>query len=426
MLLEESLEGYLRIKRTEFLKNISQILFFTFFPLTFFSLCLYQYFSSFLWLFLFLFYLLSSICFFLVRHYLFKRNLLLSSLIISLIFFCISLIAVFSGSFTALSMISFLISFTVVLISLGEKWAFGMIVFSLFSLVLILFFREGQLLLQSFFPYACLALGTFFEIKSYWLFFFLLFLLFQGCIMRETYNGYVRRSLEKYKYLANLKYKHALFGKISKCLIHDISTPLSILSGSIKLLESVKLTSREISNVKDSAVNALEYLESILDNSFILLRDSKSKKSFQGDNTVRKVLHLVKSRFKKAEIVVESKLNSRQWLYGNESLFARAVLNVLVNSMEDLERSKKRGRVVEIVSRVKKGMYVLSIKDNGKGIRGEVLKSVRNKEITLKNQAHLGLGLHFVLDIVENHFRGVLEIESVQKESTEVVFKIPC
>ncbi len=243
--------------------------------------------------------------------------------------------------------------------------------------------------------------------------------------MRKDFNNYSKACVEKYKYLARLEYKHRLVGKISKCLIHDISTPLSVLSGSIKVMERAQLSNREISKVKKSALNSLQYLENILDNSFMLLKDSNKKRKFSGNCTVKKVLLLVKSRLKDSKITVEVTLYNGKKIFGNESLFARVVLNILINSIEELEMKKKGKRVIEITSEVVDELFILKIKDNGRGIPKRILKYIEKREISMKDGEHLGLGFYFVLDTVKNHFKGSLEIESVKGKSTTVIFKIP-
>ena len=242
--------------------------------------------------------------------------------------------------------------------------------------------------------------------------------------MAKMSNEYGKECLERYKYLAKLGYRNRLIGKISKCLIHDISTPLSVLSGSVKLLEDSKLNKKEISNVKKSALNSLVYLENILDNSFMLLTSSDKKRKFSGNCVVRKILLLVKSRLKKSKIVKKIDLKSCGRIYGNESFFARAVLNILINAIEELESNKKEKKIIEINSETTKNMYILRIKDNGMGIEKKVLESIQKREFSMKGDNHLGLGFIFVFDIIQNHFQGFLEIESVRGNSTTVIFKI--
>ena len=425
MLSEESLEEYQREKRIEFIKSISQILVFTLVPLTFFYFCKNLHFQSNYSLSLFLFVLLFSILSFSVRFYLVKRNLVLPSVFISFPFLFISIITIFLSIPTSVFIISLVISFTILLLCLGEKEAFKMLLFFLFVICILIFLQSREYVRFSFSDLSIHGSHIYYQIKSYWLLSFLLFLLYKGCLMTKDCNTYSKICVEKYKYLAKLEYKHRLVGKISKCLIHDICTPLSVLSGSIRVMERAELSNKEISKVKKSALNSLQYLENILDNSFMLLKDSNKKRKFSGNSTVKKILVLIQSRLKVSKITVKVNLCNSQKIFGNESLFARAVLNILINSIEELEMNKKERKIIEITSKVINGVYILKVKDNGRGIRKSVLKDIEKREISMKGGEHLGLGFYFVLDTVKNHFKGSLEIESVKGKSTTIIFKIP-
>lgn len=231
--------------------------------------------------------------------------------------------------------------------------------------------------------------------------------------------------MRKYRELANLEYKHRLVGKVSKCLIHDISTPLSVLSGSLKLLDGSRLGSAETINVKKSASHSLTYLESVLDNSLLLLKEKDGIEEFSPDTVVEKVLCIVKSRVAKSSIKLKTNLSGEVKIKGNESFFARAVLNLLINAIEELEQNNKGIKKIEISSRSKRGFYVLCIKDNGRGIDKAVLENMEIGIVSTKNENHLGLGLYFVIEAVEVHFEGKLDIESKKDSYTTITIKIP-
>jgi signal transduction histidine kinase len=335
-----------------------------------------------------------------------------------------ALTAVLLGVDILLTAISLLISFTILLIGVGEKWAFSMILVFLIIVIITKFLQTGGLF-PDLSEYALWIWPEYLRLKSYWLFFFLLLVLYKGYIMKKICDEYSRIYLQRYKYLANLEYKNRLFGKISKCLIHDIATPLSVLSGSMKLLEDSNLSNDQLVEVKRSALDSLLYLENLLDNSHLLLRNSEEKEWFKPDEVVKKTVLLLRSKVKSLGIEIKCSLAVSKKIYGQESFFARAVLNVLINSMEELEGNKKTEKVIEISSKEEDSTYFLTVKDNGCGIDEKILETFWDREITMKDGKHLGLGLHFVLDTVENHFDGSLKVKSKENVSTEIVFIIP-
>jgi signal transduction histidine kinase len=421
---EESFDKYLEVKRSEILEDISRVLAFTFFALFIFCLCKYLYYPSFGQLLVIICYSLSTLLFFYTQYFLSKRNSELASILIALIFFFMALTTALLGVDILFTGISLLTSFVILLIGVGEKYSFSMILAFVF-IVTIIRFLQSKALFPDLSEYALWTWPEYLRLKSYWLFLFLLLVLYKGCIMKKICNGYSRICLERYKYLSNLEYKNRLLGKISKCLIHDIATPLSVLSGSIKLLEDSKLDKEQLAEVKRSALDSLLYLENLLDNFYLLLNNSQEKEWFKPDEVVRKTVLLLSSKFKKLGIEISCSLSFSGEIYGEEALFARAVLNVLINSIEELQENKKRSKVIEISSSEDDSVYLFTIQDNGCGIDERVLETLWSREITMKESKHLGLGLHFVLDTVENHFNGFLMVESKKHLSTKIAFRIP-
>lgn len=145
MTSDESFDKYLEVKRSELLEDISRILAFTFFALSVFCFCMYLYYPSFGQLLVTICYFLSTLLFFYTQHFLSKSNSGLASVLISLIFFLMALTAVHLGVDILLTAISLLISFTILLIGVGEKWAFSMILVFLILVIITKFLQTGGL-----------------------------------------------------------------------------------------------------------------------------------------------------------------------------------------------------------------------------------------------------------------------------------------
>lgn len=426
MLLEEEVEEYVKERQVFLIKNVTTILLCTFSALSLFYLCRYICFRTQTSLMVLFYYLVLSVLFFYVRHICKKNAVKTSATVLSLVFFSLSLIVLLKmeGSIT-LSFLSFLVAFVILLVTNNEKFSLVLLVAYLLGFFFIKNISINSLTLVP--SYISSQVQILYEFKTYWLFLFLLYVLYECCIMKKTCNRYRAVCIGEYRKLANLEYKHRLMGKISKCLIHDISTPLSVLSGSLGLLENSQLKDSDISVVKNSALNSLLYLENILENSSLLLKDVEKKSEFNPDVILKRVLLIVKSRAQESNIVLTSNLSSKDVIYGNESFFARAVLNVLINAVEELEVDEGNtiSKRIEIMSKVKNSHYIIKIKDSGRGIQKDVLRSIRGGVVSTKNNNHLGLGLYFVLDTVEKHFKGSLIISSRKGKSTTVIFKIP-
>jgi signal transduction histidine kinase len=102
-------------------------------------------------------------------------------------------------------------------------------------------------------------------------------------------------------------------------------------------------------------------------------------------------------------------------------------LNIILNAVEAIE---KDGRIRVLVARKndenhtdKNSFYLISIKDNGKGISGENIEKVFDPFFTTKIEG-TGLGLSICYGIIHKH-NGEIEINSEYNKGTEVIIKLP-
>lgn len=413
MLLQENLERYQRKDQSSFLKNIANILCFTALSLSCFYLCRYICFKTRFTFFLLLFSLIATTLFFTIKYFLKKRYANLSVTILAVVFFLISLLyLLFGQQFYGISFIASTISFVFLSFNYDQEssfWCFT--VFLVITVTGILFINSEGLFVQSDFS------SLYIQSKTLWLFFFLLFLLY------ERFRSGERRY--RYESQSRIVSKDRLLAKISKDLIHDISTPLTVLSGSMRLLEDGELSPREVDNIKKTALHSLNYLENILDNSFMLLNGGQKDRKFFPNCIVKKNLFLLNKRLEDSKITIESDLKGCKKIYGNETFFTRVFLNILINSIEELEKGKKKEKTILLSSEVKEGSYYLTIRDNGMGMNRRVLDKVKQNGFTTKERNSLGLGLPFVSEIMENHFAGNVFISSGKGSFTKVVLKFP-
>ena len=93
--------------------------------------------------------------------------------------------------------------------------------------------------------------------------------------------------------------------------------------------------------------------------------------------------------------------------------------------MEELALIYRKEKVIKIISKVKDNKYILSIKDNGRGMERKTLHRIGDDEFTLKDSNHSGLGLFFVFDIIANDFKGSVIVNTKEKKYTEIIVEIP-
>lgn len=421
MLLEEDVDAYIRERGSILIKNIANILSYTFLFFTVCYLFCHTYFETEKTFFL-LFYF-TSICFafFFIRHIYLKKDMKNSILVMSTLLFSFYLVVSLKiEGALALKLLVLTIAFILLTITKRRKTAITFVAFSLLFSTLIRLFQFNSFFLSSNFN-----TQNFYKLKTYWFFLLLLYILYESFSLKTEASNYRKICVRNYRRLAVIEYRHRLLGKLSKCLIHDISTPLSVLTGTLKLLSDSKLQDSQLSEIKESAANSLCYLDGILSDSYLILRDIENKIIFSPDSTVKKVLSILKTRTKESGIILIVNLRNKEKIFGNESFFARAVLNVLINSIEELEVSSNEVKRITVYSEIKDGYYNFCVEDCGNGLGEEIIRSIKEMWYSTKSGNHLGLGLYFVLDTVECHFSGKFCIKSDKGKFTRVVFEIP-
>jgi len=103
--------------------------------------------------------------------------------------------------------------------------------------------------------------------------------------------------------------------------------------------------------------------------------------------------------------------------------------NLVNNAIESMEQSKKNG-YVKIHHSKDNNCHVFIVSDNGKGINSQNLSYIYSPGFSTKfnyntGDVYRGIGLTHVKTLVNNHFKGTIDVTSLEKFGTEFEIKIP-
>jgi len=104
---------------------------------------------------------------------------------------------------------------------------------------------------------------------------------------------------------------------------------------------------------------------------------------------------------------------------GDADKLKQAFLNICINSAQAINTEG----VIEIKAEKKDDMVRIAIKDNGCGIKKEVLDKIFEPFFTTKIQG-TGLGLSIVARIIDEH-KGSIKVDSVEGKGTTVFIELP-
>jgi len=217
--------------------------------------------------------------------------------------------------------------------------------------------------------------------------------------------------LEELKQRVRQKDRLAALGEMAATVAHEIRNPLGGLKGHAALLardiDKGDAKSRLVSRILDGA-SQLEHVVSEL-----LEYTRPVKLMFDNVNcadTIEAVLRYL--RDKPENISVETKVGPSVIVRADAIKLRQALLNIVQNAVQSIENE---GKVV-IECESDGGSFVLSVKDNGKGIEPDLLEKVFTPFYTTREKG-TGLGLAVASKIIEAH-GGKLWAESVPGNGT--------
>ena len=215
---------------------------------------------------------------------------------------------------------------------------------------------------------------------------------------------------------------------------HELKTPLTSIKGFIETLLDGASENEEIRDKFLGIINVeVERLNSLIEDLLILSEIEKTEKIAHDEEinlsySTRSIIEMLSEIAKNKEVSLlyncESKLPS---IYGNQSWFKQMMVNLIDNA---IKYNKPGGEVrVNIKSDDEKKEVIISVKDNGVGIKSEHLNRLferfyRVDKARSRNIGGTGLGLAIVKHVVLS-FKGVIEINSSFGEGTEFLVKIP-
>jgi len=248
--------------------------------------------------------------------------------------------------------------------------------------------------------------------------------------LSETFNFMVAKLRETRTLEERLREAEHLsgLGQLSRSMAHEIRNPLNFINLSVDhlgekykpgLAEEKERFEHLISGIKQEIGRLNKLVSNFLDYS----RPFKLKKEYLSFTLLLEdVLALIwaKAEADSINIIREGLFDVE--LYVDPDLFKSCILNVITNAFHAMGSSKEPG-VLRIKEEIVNDAFVLTISDNGKGVKPENLEKIFEPFFSTK-QDGLGLGLPMTRRVMEEH-GGKVELHSVVGEGSEVRLILP-
>ncbi|MBF0539216.1 MAG: ATP-binding protein [Nitrospirae bacterium] len=255
----------------------------------------------------------------------------------------------------------------------------------------------------------------------------------------QNLEAIVAREIEKRRLQENLliqQSKMAAMGEMIGAIAHQWRTPLT---GLALLFDDVKdayeygeLNQTYLDRAIDESTQLIDFMSKTIDDFRRFYRTDKKKERFNARDAVQETLSLFSAQLRDNDIAVEILCPHNEddllclYCYPNE--FKQVILNIVNNARDAIiERIEKKeitnglGKIkIEITAHG--NMVRVSVKDNGGGIKEEIISRVFEPYFTTKGaQKGTGIGLYMSKVIIENNMNGHIQAENIDDGCTFII-----
>ena len=222
--------------------------------------------------------------------------------------------------------------------------------------------------------------------------------------------------------------KMAAMGEMLGNIAHQWRQPLSTIStastGAKLQKEMDCLTDTQLYSALDAINYSAQFLSKTIDDFRGFFNPNNSKvNEFNISNTLSKTLKLIESQFTAKDIEIIKNIESYE-LLSIENELIQVLINILNNARDILITNKEERKLIFISTYRKDNISYIEIKDNGKGIRKDIIKRIFEPYFTTKHQSiGTGIGLYMSEEIVKNHLNGTLTVENETYKFDGVKYK---
>ena len=214
-----------------------------------------------------------------------------------------------------------------------------------------------------------------------------------------------------------------MIGNIAHQWRHPL-TRLSLVLQNIKAFNKKGILSHDkLEKMLNSANEQIFFMSDTIDNfkDFYkpIIKDSK----FTPKEAYDKVIDIVGYDLRHKNIEIIYKQECEIELFGNRNQLSQVLLNLITNARDALVERNIKEPKIEVEVKKELNFCTITICDNAGGIKSSDLDKIFKAYYSTKEHG-TGIGLYMVATIIENHFKGKIEVKNI-KNGAMFVIKIP-
>ncbi len=210
--------------------------------------------------------------------------------------------------------------------------------------------------------------------------------------------------------------KMASMGEMIGNIAHQWRQPLNIISTTatgLKLqIEFGEFKEKEAIKELDVLNDTVQHLSKTIDDFRNFFKSEKEQKVFCVEHSIKKNLKLLEGMCKIYNIDIIFERVEIFSIKNYENEFIQAILNIFYNAKDALE-NKNHNKYIFMNIYQENQHAVISIKDNGGGIKEEVIGKIFEPYFTTKYKSNgTGIGLYMTHQIIQDHMEGEIKVEN--------------
>jgi signal transduction histidine kinase len=218
--------------------------------------------------------------------------------------------------------------------------------------------------------------------------------------MLKKYDDQIKSTNDKLIFQS----RQALLGDLLPMIAHQWRQPINKIASIIALLrfdENERKDEKKLDAHYRQIEDNVEFMSETIDDFREFYQPKQSASVVNLKSLIEKSIEFIESAIRKKDIKLITDLDDINYtVYVNE--FLQVMINLIKNAVDALDE----GGVLEIKLYKEKGLIKIEVKDNGKGIKEDMLDKIFEPYVSTKKS--MGLGLYMSKIIIEKHMKGEL------------------
>lgn len=243
-------------------------------------------------------------------------------------------------------------------------------------------------------------------------------------MQQKRINEFIKSEKEKQEALLIQQSKMASMGEMIGAIAHQLKQPLNsigliVQSTNMKYKRGI-LNEETMKEATNKSLIQIDFMSKTIDSFRNFFKPDKEKIEFNIKNAIEDILSILSTQLKNNSIEVEFQ-GEYISIVNYENEFKQVILNLITNAKDAIiERQKKHENFngkIEISILQEASKVYIKVKDNGGGIKKDVLNKIFEAYFTTKGESGTGIGLHMSKMIIESDMAGKLTAYSKGDES---------